>query len=482
MTYPAPPVMTPAVTALHRELPLPGEYHLQLHGRLVSLSKPVEAIAPAVLLRQSQGRERLYWRDGTTGLTIAGLGVAANLIAWGEARFSSIERQARALFSQAVVLGDNGGQATPRLFGGFAFRHNILLDNAWAGFSPAHFFLPHFQLVSHHHQAWLTINALLPPEEEVASSLPQLHNALAAGERMLFSASQAPQPKEPSFSGQVSYPMTYRQWEQMIQEALLRFRTTPLQKVVLSRVCEVRSPHLIDLDSALAYLDRMYPDCNCFLFEPTPHHAFFGATPELLVSMHGQDLSTIALAGSAPRGQTASEDERLATALLASAKDRHEHALVVDSLERRLRPHTEALQVPATPQVLKLSNIQHLFTPIRGRLRDLRGVLSFVELLHPTPALGGMPRELAGTFIQEAEPVPRGWYAGPIGWIDRHLEGSFAVAIRSAVAQGRRAWLHAGAGIVAGSHPRQEWEETQWKLRPIMESLGMKPTQGTEGQ
>jgi menaquinone-specific isochorismate synthase len=141
------------------------------------------------------------------------------------------------------------------------------------------------------------------------------------------------------------------------------------------------------------------------------------------------------------------------------------------SILSRLAPLTSKLEISPQPGIYKLSNIQHLFTPIRGTLNSADGILPLVEVLHPTPALGGSPRELAMDFISHAEPVPRGWYAAPVGWIDYKLDGAFAVAIRSAVAQERRAWLYAGAGIVADSVPEKEWSETDLKFKPMLNAL-----------
>jgi isochorismate synthase len=230
---------------------------------------------------------------------------------------------------------------------------------------------------------------------------------------------------------------------------------------------------LVDLVGALTYLQRRYAECYTFLFEPQPHHAFFGATPELLIATQGKHFTTMGLAGSAKRGATPEEDARLADALLNSAKDRYEHALVVAAVQQRLEPLAEALDIPDTPSVYTLSNIHHLYTPIHGTLQEANGVLPLVETLHPTPALGGAPRELALAFISAAETVTRGWYAAPVGWIDHKLDGAFGVAIRSAIAQRQRAWLYAGAGIVAESEAQKEWEETGWKFRPIQEALGV---------
>ncbi|MEJ2754208.1 MAG: chorismate-binding protein, partial [Chloroflexota bacterium] len=155
-----------------------------------------------------------------------------------------------------------------------------------------------------------------------------------------------------------------------------------------------------------------------FLFEPRPYHAFYGATPETLVKLEGKRLSTMALAGSMPRGRTEAEDRALAGELFNSAKERHEHQLVVESIRRRLEPIAARLSIPAEPEIYNLSYIQHLLTPVTAELRTRSGILPLVQLLHPTPAMGGSPRALAMDFIMKNEPVPRGWYAAPVGWLD----------------------------------------------------------------
>jgi menaquinone-specific isochorismate synthase len=131
----------------------------------------------------------------------------------------------------------------------------------------------------------------------------------------------------------------------------------------------------------------------------------------------------------------------------------------------------------AEPTVLRLPNIQHLLTPITAQLRDPKtGILPLARALHPTPAMGGAPRERALSLLRRLEPVPRGWYAAPIGWLDSAGDGVFAVAIRSAVTQHNRAWLYAGAGIVADSRPEREWTETALKFRPMLGALGVEET------
>ncbi len=166
---------------------------------------------------------------------------------------------------------------------------------------------------------------------------------------------------------------------------------------------------------------------------------------------------------------------RLAHTLLNSAKDRTEHEVVVRSTQAALTAVcTEVIRAPGTPRVAQSQSVQHLATPLRGRLADGGCVLDLVERLHPTPAVGGFPRDVALAAIREREGIDRGWYAGAVGWVNRAGEGEFAVAIRSALLAGREATLYAGAGIVADSDPEAEYAETCLKLEPMLAALGMR--------
>ncbi|HSM55570.1 MAG TPA: isochorismate synthase [Candidatus Sulfomarinibacteraceae bacterium] len=454
-------------------------YRSSADGRLVSYARPAPGISASAFLAQARGQERFFWEDVRDSIVFAGFGVAVNLLAWGQARFEHVQEQARALFSDAVLLSDTAPPlAAPRLFGGFSFRHDFTPDYAWASFHPAHFVLPHYQLVEVDGEAWLTINALLGPDEDPADALPELQEALDARYEVLRGAAEVhsePGARQLSHGEPLSvrYPLSYEAWAAQIAEAKRRFESTPLKKVVLSRVCELRFGQQVGVDGALRFLNEHYADSYRFLFEPRPYHAFFGATPELLVKVQGATLTSMALAGSIGRSADGREDEALGQQLLNSEKDRYEHQVVVMSLLERLAPLTSQLEISPQPGVYKLRNIQHLFTPVRGTLLQPEGILPLVRELHPTPALGGSPRRLAMDFIREAEPVPRGWYAAPLGWIDYQLNGAFAVAIRSAVSEQRRVWMYAGSGIVADSDAQKEWEETEWKFRPMLEALGV---------
>jgi len=442
------------------------------YGRLVSLSLPCEGVSLAGFLAQAKGQPRVYWESQRDHVTFAGFGAALELFAYGETRFTQIQRQARELFTDAVVLDETEPLAAPRLFGGFAFRDDFVPDDAWSDFPPAHFVLPHYQLTSVEGRKWLTINAHIGLEDDPAELGEALTAALQARIAALQAAEGRAQTTAPPPPRDYNMPMPYDAWETMLNAAIGRIRSGELKKVVLSRVAEARYDQPVSVDAALKYLAEHYAESYRFLFEPRPYRAFYGATPELLVQVDGHRVVTMGLAGSIRRGSSPHEDEAMAAELLASAKDRHEHALVVERIKARLTPLTSQLTIGETG-VMRLSNIQHLHTPIEGRLHSSQGVLPVVDALHPTPALGGEPKEIALPLIGQLEPITRGWFGAPVGWMDRHLDGQFAVAIRSAVAQKDRVWMYAGAGIVADSDPQKEWDETALKFAPMKNALGI---------
>jgi isochorismate synthase len=243
-----------------------------------------------------------------------------------------------------------------------------------------------------------------------------------------------------------------------------------VEKVVLARAERVSAS--VDPATALARLAHEYPSCTIFAIGHGDG-VFLGATPERLVQLRGGVAATMALAGSVGRGADPAADADLAARLLASPKDRAEHAIVVRAQRSALTEVCTSVVADAEPHVRKLSNVQHLLTPIRGQLRPDRGIFDLLERLHPTPAVGGFPRQRALELIRQHEQLDRGWYAGPIGWVNRAGEGEFVVAIRSALLRGKSATLFAGCGIVGDSDLTGEYAESKWKLRPMLAALGV---------
>ena len=244
-------------------------------------------------------------------------------------------------------------------------------------------------------------------------------------------------------------------------------------KIVAARTCGVALAGPVRAAALLAALERRHPDCVRVLVRPPDAGTLIAATPERLVRRAGAIVECDALAGSAqPAGDGAAA---AAAALLASAKDRREHAHVVDAIRAALADADAIVDAPDVPRVRALRHVLHLHTPFRATLRAPRHVLELAARLHPTPAVGGTPTDVALAWIAAHEPTARGWYASPVGWFDLAGNGELAVAIRSGVLTGARAHLWAGAGIVAGSDPDRELAETELKLRAMLGALGVAP-------
>jgi menaquinone-specific isochorismate synthase len=281
----------------------------------------------------------------------------------------------------------------------------------------------------------------------------------------------APGPFEPPVApgdlrwhdGSLSAP----EWEQAVGEAVRRItHSTTLRKVVLARDLHASADIPIDPRVLLRWLAGRYPGCYTFACD-----GLVGATPELLIGKDGWEVSSLVLAGTVPRGATQAEDSALARVLLGSAKENEEHEYAAVSLRDTLSPLCAAMYVTPRPELIRLPNVQHLGTRVRGTLAAARSALALVAAVHPTAAVGGTPTDAAVEVIRELESMDRERYAGPVGWIDADGNGEWCIALRCAQLTGNRARLFAGGGIVAGSDPAAELAETESKLRPMRNAL-----------
>jgi isochorismate synthase len=256
-----------------------------------------------------------------------------------------------------------------------------------------------------------------------------------------------------------------------VRTSVARIGGGDLRKVVLARTVEVDADRQLDPARLAHRLRAVDPDAYTFA-APTDDGVIVGASPELLVSRRGREVRSNPLAGSAPRSGDPDEDRANADALASSAKDREEHAIVVEAVAETLRPYCEELTWEQDPVLRETPNVWHLSTSFRGILRDPPpSALDLVAALHPTPAVAGTPTPAALATIDELEPFDRGRYAGPVGWVDADGDGEWAIALRCAELRGNRATLYAGAGIVAGSDPDRELDETERKFRAFLDAL-----------
>jgi menaquinone-specific isochorismate synthase len=255
-------------------------------------------------------------------------------------------------------------------------------------------------------------------------------------------------------------------WTAAVRRALDAIAGGALEKVVLARRVSVWADQPFSIPVVVNRLRRAHP--SCFTFAAGP---LLGASPELLVRRRGRWAWSLPMAGTVERGGSRAEDKRLVAALRSSPKELDEHRLVVEDVRGRLGRLCQEVFVKG-PELVGLSSVTHLATTVTGRLNlPAPSALAIAGVLHPTPAVGGLPREDALATIAELEGFDRGQYAGPVGWVDGRGDGDWAVALRCAHVDGRRAVLSAGAGIVAGSDPEAEWAETQAKLEPMMRAL-----------
>ena len=291
-----------------------------------------------------------------------------------------------------------------------------------------------------------------------------------------------PSPQDPPWGGQAPqtpaapFGLSWHEggldgprWEQAVAEAVAAIKAGGLRKVVLARDVFGTAAEPIDARVLLRRLAVRYPDCFTFACD-----GMIGATPELLISRDGRQVSALVLGGTLPRGADQAQDEALGAELLASAKNNEEHAYAVDSIREALRPLCETLEVEARPALLKFPNLQHLGTRVRGTLAGggtPKSALALAAAVHPPAAVCGTPAGAALELIRELEHMDRERYAGPVGWMDAEGNGEWGIAIRSAQLSGRTARLFAGCGIVAGSQPAAELAETLVKFQPMRDAL-----------
>ena len=347
--------------------------------------------------------------------------------------------------------------------GGFAFDGQGASAGHWSSFPPALLTLPELSLRRSDGETLLTLCVLAGPGVEPVTLAERLRARLAS---LRPDALPLVDP-HPTAGARIRSAGAPGEFEAAVVRAVERIRDGVAEKVVLAREVTVEASAAYDVGALYGALRELFPSCFCFCCG-SPEAAFLGASPELLVRRSGASAATVALAGSTRRSADPAVDDHLGEQLLRSAKNRAEHAIVVRRIERSLRRQAVWVEAAREPGLVRVANIQHLATPIHAQLADPLSVVELAGLLHPTPAVGGEPRKAALAAIAELEDLDRGWYAGPVGWMDAAEDGEFCVALRSALVRDRTAHLFAGAGIVADSEPAAELAETELKLGALL--------------
>ena len=418
------------------------------------------------------------WYDGKDGSCLAGLGAIQTVDIEG---VDCLERAGEVCDSILEGIVDAGDVAlacnAPVLLAGLGFvPDGDALRGAWQGWPRNQLVVPETLIIRPRGSRSSGSVAILAAR--IGADSPIDFHVHALAQRLSLLTKRAKQAADLVGSATVGLweeraLEDQSSWEGRVEDVLQGIASETLRKVVLARATEFETDevHTTNVMETARTLRRQHPGSYCFAYGRADGSVFVGASPETLVRVQSGEIRTHALAGTIARGRNAEEDEALSRALLESAKDRAEQAMVVTAIHRALEPFCSHVDVPDSPRVKRLAQMQHLMTPITGGLREHTNILRIVERLHPSPAVGGWPTDAAAVWLAEHEPMERGWYGGPIGWVDAKGEGVFAVAIRSALLRDRRATAYVGAGIVADSQPVSEWHETELKLKTISDAL-----------
>lgn len=409
--------------------------------------------------------QRFFWQNREKTFTLVGLGHAFKIENnKADDRFDFIEKQWKAL-TKNIVKEEREPQ--PILFGGFTFDPKNDKKGEWDGFPQSFFSVATYQLVIRNDKAYISIH-LITDKEDSLGDFEQLRK-----ERdQLIHAAQVRELKTYTKPIMTNYHEPYKEeYLKTITAVTNLIKANEAEKVVIARSLELKFEDKVSSPQVLSHVVNEQPESYLFGLEHE-NLLFFGASPERLVKVEDGKAFSSCVAGSIKRGKTAEEDKLLGDSLLNDAKNLGEHQYVVDMIAHTFEKNCIQYTVPRRPKLLKIRDIQHLYTPVEGMLSQDATILQLVKLLHPTPALGGVPRQEALKIIRDNEAMNRGLYAAPLGWIDAEGNGEFAVAIRSAALKDNKAYLYAGGGIVADSEPNPEYEETLVKFRPMLRALG----------
>jgi menaquinone-specific isochorismate synthase len=439
------------------------------HPQLVSITLEVEALDPLAVLESifEPSERHFYVERPREGLAVAGAEAVLVFTASGQDRFAACQAFIDEALEHTLAVGDMSAPFSgPHFFQAYSFFNDI---EPGEPFEAASVFVPRWQVAVQGGRTVAVANLLIDAATSLEAAAAKVWRA-----RQKFAAFDY---AEPEFSetapAQVSASEVGGEggYEAAVRRAVGLIGQGEFQKIVLARAKDLQSAGVFHPLRLLNDLRQKFGDCYAFSVANGRGQSLIGASPEKLLQVRGGVLTTEALAGSARRGLSASDDAAIGGALVRSEKDLAEHEYVVRAIERRLGPLGLQLQYAPKPGLKRLPNVQHLHTPIHARLPENVRLLDALARLHPTPAVGGTPREAAVPRIRELEGFPRGLYAGALGWTDARGEGEFFVGLRSALVDGTRARAYAGAGIVAGSEPAQEWAETELKFRALLDAL-----------
>ena len=422
---------------------------MKLHCASATVDEPLDLVSVGHFVRDDHSL--LWLRPGDDD----------GIIAWGEVAdwAPDTDHRTAAEFAAHIARAMPVSPQPALIVGGFAFDPDRAPSGRWDAFRSGRLIVPATQIIRR--DGTITVQTF-------AADAKVADRRLRDAARMIELA---------RFRGLIEFDElditiedeTADHYHGIVKRAVEAIENTSLDKVVLARAIDIHGE--IPLGAWLASLRARYSTCAVFA-RGEGERTFFGASPETLVRVVGDEVSTAALAGTRPRGDDDTADDALGTELMTSSKERAEHQFVVDEVRRKLAATGVRLDRPAETKLMRIPGIQHLFTPVSGHRPANLSILDLVEALHPTPAVGGTPNASALAWIRDNEDLDRGWYAAPVGWTDTSGQGEFRVGLRSGLFSPTTTRLFAGCGIGAESNPDDELEETRTKLSALLSCLG----------
>ncbi len=413
--------------------------------------------------------ERFFWKDPSNETIMIGLGISKQIqSAQAAGRFFHVKKEWKRFMDDAIIYNPHKVNGIgPVLFGGFSFDPIKEKTKLWEKYADSIFKIPKFMYSEINGEAFLTTNIICTQHDDGS-----LDEKVIAERRTILSTLSTVQNKK-AFNLINEIEVNPEQWKQSVTSIVDELKQTSLNKIVLARELRLFFDDEIQVEFVLKHLLAEQLESFVFAFESNGD-CFLGASPERLVKKNGENLFSTCLAGSISRGKTEEEDRILGNILLNDPKNIIEHQYVVQMIKEAMEEVCEEVILPKETQLLKTRYIQHLYTPVIGKANEQTSLLSLVERLHPTPALGGLPKEAAVEKIRKVEELDRGLYGAPLGWMDYRGNGEFAVSLRCGLVQGKEASLFAGCGVVEDSVAESEYIETKIKFSPMLTALGGK--------
>jgi len=433
-----------------------------LSGCIISFSKEIPGFDFDSRINQLLKSGNSFYFSSPDQLSLIGLDKVFSIVESGQGRFAAIDKKIKDISSRFF---NNWSENKFPLFVGamkFTVEHS---DDVWKDFKDSEWFVPEIVFLKDKKKNYFLYNHFTEQGLSKTRLTEKFKNKIENIFKNSSEKNSTPSPRIINSSGLL--PKDKKKWKRIINQVLEHIYGNEIKKVVLARKVELILSEEINISSTINSLSKDYPNCYIFAFR-NGKSTFFGATPELLTKISGGQIEVDAIAGSIERGESEAEDIQLEKKLSLNKKDLEEHRYVLDQLKISLKNIGEDLTFNETPSVKKLKNIQHLVTKMTAKINNGISIMSILKELHPTPAVCGFPKDTALNLIKKLESQRRGLYSGIIGWFNLYNEGEFAVAIRSAVTTANKLAAYAGGGIVEGSEPDAEFEETEIKLKPIL--------------